>query len=45
MNTQTNSILDIMNYAQPKKKLRVCAYARVSTDKEDQANSYDSQPM
>lgn len=25
------------------KKLRVCAYARVSTDKEDQANSYESQ--
>ena len=43
MNTQTNSILDIMNYAQQKKKLRVCAYARVSTDKDDQANSYESQ--
>ena len=25
------------------KKMRVCAYARVSTDKEDQANSYESQ--
>lgn len=43
MRTQTNSILDITNYAQRTKKKRVCAYARVSTDKDDQANSYESQ--
>lgn len=43
MRAQTNSILDIMNYAQRTKKKRVCAYARVSTDKDDQTNSYESQ--
>ncbi len=29
--------------AMASQKLRVCAYARVSTDKDDQANSYESQ--
>lgn len=43
MNKRPSSILDTADYAQSKKKLRVCAYARVSTDKDDQANSYESQ--
>ncbi len=43
MRKQHSSILDITNYAQRPKKKRVCAYARVSTDKDDQANSYESQ--
>jgi len=33
----------INNTRAQNKKLRVCAYARVSTDNEDQANSYNSQ--
>lgn len=43
MKMQHSSILDITNYAQHPIKKRVCAYARVSTDKDDQANSYESQ--
>lgn len=43
MKMQSSSILDITRYAQQTKKKRVCAYARVSTDKDDQANSYESQ--
>ncbi len=37
------SIVGFPNLAALPKKQRVCAYARVSTDKEDQANSYESQ--
>lgn len=37
------SIVGFPNLASLPKKQRVCAYARVSTDKEDQANSYESQ--
>ena len=43
MRMQSSSILDITQYAQRSRKKRVCAYARVSTDKDDQANSYESQ--
>lgn len=43
MKTQHSSILDATTYPQRTKKKRVCAYARVSTDKDDQANSYESQ--
>ena len=43
MNMQSNYILDVVDCMSSKKKLRVCAYARVSTDKDDQANSYESQ--
>ncbi|MBD5151479.1 MAG: recombinase family protein [Oscillibacter sp.] len=35
--------MNITEYTPSKKRLRVCAYARVSTDKDDQANSYESQ--
>ena len=37
------SIVGFPNLAALPKKQRVCAYARVSTDKDDQANSYESQ--
>ena len=43
MRMQSSSILDITQYSQRARKKRVCAYARVSTDKDDQANSYESQ--
>lgn len=43
MRMQSSSILDITQYSQRARKKRVCAYTRVSTDKDDQANSYESQ--
>lgn len=41
--SEIKMITPINNFSSIHKKLRVCAYARVSTDSEDQANSYDSQ--
>lgn len=43
MKIRNNSTQDSPRLAQRTKKKRVCAYARVSTDKDDQANSYESQ--
>ncbi len=44
MKPQTvNAIIPFVNFKQPQRRLKVCAYARVSTDKNDQANSYESQ--
>ena len=40
---ETGKIFEASNYTDPIKKKRVCAYARVSTDSDDQANSYESQ--
>lgn len=43
MKKQNSSSANLTHYAQQTKRKRVCAYARVSTDKDDQANSYESQ--
>lgn len=40
---QANPLLKITDINKPSKRLRVCAYARVSTDDEDQKNSYKAQ--
>lgn len=43
MNTNTFNLAAIQSSSAANKTLRVCAYARVSTDKDDQTNSYESQ--
>lgn len=43
MKTSVSNFITIPSISIKTKKLRVCAYARVSTDKDDQANSYESQ--
>lgn len=43
MKTSVSNFITIPSIPIKTKKLRVCAYARVSTDKDDQANSYESQ--
>lgn len=40
---QANPLLKLTDINKPSKRLRVCAYARVSTDDEDQKNSYKAQ--
>lgn len=43
LSPDVSSIIAFPNVRKMERKLRVCAYARVSTDKEDQANSYENQ--
>lgn len=43
MKTNVSNFITVPSISIKTKKLRVCAYARVSTDKDDQANSYESQ--
>lgn len=43
MNTNTFNLAAMPSSSIANKTLRVCAYARVSTDKDDQTNSYESQ--
>ena len=43
MKTSVSNFITIPSISIKTKKLRVCAYARVSTDKDDQANRYESQ--
>lgn len=43
LSSGVSSVIAFPNVRKMERKLRVCAYARVSTDKEDQANSYENQ--
>lgn len=43
MKTNVSNLITVPSISVKTKKMRVCAYARVSTDKDDQANSYENQ--